>query len=169
MGKDKQLKSLIKKYKFKVDDYPFIVEQFQKKYLRYVLNSEGWVKCEEVFLNEKCILEYLVEELTQKNRFDEAFSLASRHKIYSNSQSHEVNKIFNELAADKNFKILVNEIFEYDSFNSVEEIVSLYKKGAFLNLQDFGIARKNVFFIDSLDNEEFTYCKKEILQSKYVK
>ena len=167
-GKDKQLKSLLKKYNVKVDDYPFVIENFQKKYLRYVLNSEGWMRCEELFKNFRSILVHLVQELSHKQYVNEVVSIIKRNRLHESLNIAEVKEIYDEFNSEK-FEIIINQFFEYDSFNPVDEnLANNYKKGTFLHLKDFGLDRKDIYFIDSIKNSDYEDCKKELMKAKFV-
>jgi len=165
MGKEKNIKPLMKKYSLNINDYPLITENFQKKYLKYVLNSDGWMRCEEVLFDEIKVLELLIEEIWHKHMFSEAFSIAKRHNITKTLKNEELVLLFEQMESEK-FEIIANELFESDSFNPTEENLASFKKGSFLNLLDFGITQKEIIFIDSMEGcESF---QKELINSKMV-
>ena len=97
MGKEKNLKPLLKKFSLSLSDYPMVTENFQKKYLKYVLNSDGWMRCEELFFDAKDYLELLIEELWMKYSYSEAFSIAKRHNMTKNLRNTEIIALFEQM------------------------------------------------------------------------
>ena len=167
MGKEKNLKPLLKKFSLSLSDYPMVTENFQKKYLKYVLNSDGWMRCEELFFDAKDYLELLIEELWMKYSYSEAFSIAKRNNMTKTLRNTEIIALFEQMETEK-FDDIKNEIFESDNFAPTEENLTNFKLGSFLNFNFFGKSKKDVIFVDSVEAgfEEF---KNELMNAKTVK
>ena len=118
------------------------------------------MRLEERFYYDKKALEILVEILFKKRR-NAAYSIVFRHDLILNLQNNDLKQEFEKMKSH-NVKIIPNEIFKYDDFWPIEELLLYEKEYTYLNLKDFGIRRKNVIFVDS------DFSENELLNSKMV-
>lgn len=158
---------IIKKYDLNIADYPDVVERLKKKALRYTLWEKEWFGCEERFCLNDEILGYLVEDLFNDKKYNEAWSIIQRYNLMEKGFVKKVEPVqfFKE---NTNFQIINNPIYEKDSFNPVEENIGKVKQGFFINLRDFGVNENNVYYIDSIENENYNFAVKELENSEIV-
>ena len=88
----KHAASLIKEYKYDIEEFPDVKERLMKSSMRYYLgrflfkkpNQEEFIslhKIEDLFDGFRGMLAYLVEDLTYKSKYNEAKGLYMRHNL----------------------------------------------------------------------------------------
>lgn len=158
---------IIRKYHCDIKEYPEVLERMKKKALRYVFWEKGWESCEERFCLYDEILGYLVEELFHKKKYPEAWSLIQKYNLLQKGMvtKKEALEFFEK---NQSFPILMNPIWEKDSFNPIEENIGSEKPGHYINLRDFGLNQENVFYIDDIESKEYQMAKFELENSQIV-
>lgn len=159
---------MIKKFKLNAENFPQVLERLKKKALRYTLWEKDWYGCEERFCLYDDVLGYLVEDLANKSKFQEAWSIIKRYNLLEKGmiKKKETLEFFEK---HQLFEVLGNPIFVNDSFNPVEENLGIVKKGHYINLRDFGLKEENVHYIDNVKNDKFIFAKNELESSELVK
>lgn len=165
-AKAKVIREFLNEMKLNVEDYPFLNETAQKKYINYALKEDDWMRLEERFYDDKKALEFLVEFLFKRKR-NEAFSIVMRHDLLSKLQRDDMKEEFETMKSFKS-RTIPNQIFKYDDFWPIEELLLYEKEYTYINLEGFGIQRKHVIFVDSVKSQDFAFSENELLNSKMV-
>jgi len=158
---------IVRKYNLDINHYPEVLERMKKKSLRFALYEREWSGCEERFCLHDEILGYLVEELHFKKKFQEAWSIIKRYNLLQKGliKKKEPLEYFEK---NQEFKILPNPIWEKDAFNPFEENLGIYLPGHYINLRDFGVTEKDVYYVDDVKHENFELSKKVLESSEMV-
>jgi len=143
-------------------------------------NNKSMEKKPWYVLEEKCCQSYEMlgklaedffrkadEEEKKKLFADAAWSLIVRHDLM-NRPIFNKEQLKNYMKQIQNYTIMTNPIFENDSFNPMEENLGEVPPGSFINMKDFGLAEKDVLFIDTVDEDKFIFAIDSLEHSDIV-
>lgn len=161
--------SAIKSNGLNPHDFPKLLSHQVYGALRSFVKRHDWFKAEEIalqryhFYHDKSAFTTFVKVLIKNKQFDEAYSVIQRHG--DKVQEYVIRQLKGK-AKPKNR--LDNILWETDLWGPTEVGLKGEKIEEYLTLEDLGVKKSDVYFIDDDSTKEFKAACEHLLAAKMV-